>query len=141
MLVTTSEAEPVNTNEELIGAMGGIDENVSAGINENILTACLSDVEWKIEDPLIKINDENVTILQMPAAALTPVQASMENETFSPLELPMGKKPCFQESTVVHLSKTDPLRLEPDYSDTELVGYTQPPLTNVIPWINYEAQI
>ena len=27
-LVTTSEAKPVDTNEELIGAMGGIDENV-----------------------------------------------------------------------------------------------------------------
>ena len=102
------------------------------GINENVLAGYLSDVEWKEEDPLIKINDENVTISQTPAAALTPIQASTENKTFSPLESPMGKKPCFQELTAVHLLKTaSPLCLEPDYRDTVLVVYTQPPLTNV----------
>ena len=59
-----------------------------------------------------------------------------ENETFSPLESPLGKTPCFWGSIVVCLSKAaPPLCLEPDYSDAELVGYTQPPLTNVIPWI------
>ena len=67
--------------------MGGIDEGVSSGY--------LSDVEWKEEEPLIKINDENVTIPQMPTSALTPIQALTENEMLSPLELPMGKKPCF----------------------------------------------
>ena len=30
--------------------------------------------------------------------------------------------------------------LEADYNDAELVGYTQPPLTNVLPWIKYKAQ-
>ena len=138
---TTFETEPVNSNEDLIGATGGINENVSAGIDENILAGYLSDVEWKEEDPLIKINDENVTIPQMPAAALTPVQALTENEIFSPLELPMEKKPCFWESTVACLLKSaPPLHLEADYSDAELVGYTWPPLTNIIPWIKYEAQ-
>ena len=48
----------------------------------------IPDVKWKEEDPVIKINDENVTISQMPAAALG-------------------------------------------------LGYTQPLLTNVIPWIKY----
>ena len=114
---------------------------MSAGINENTSAGYLSDMEWKEEDPLIEINDENVTTPQMPAAALTPVQASTENEMFSTVELPMGKKPCFQESTVVCLLKSAPLlHLEPDYSDAELVGYTQPPLTNIIPWIKYKAQ-
>ena len=83
----------------------------------------------------------NVTIPQAPAAASTPVQASTENETFSPLESPVEKKPCFQELIAICLSKAAPtLRLEPDYSDTELVGYTQPLLTNVIPWMKYKAQ-
>ena len=101
----------------------------------------LSDVEWKEEDHLIKFNDENVTISQTPAAASTPIQASTENETLSPLESPMGKKPCFWESTAVRLSKTaSPLCLELDYRDADLVGCTWPPLTNVIPWIKYEAQ-
>ena len=123
------------------GAVGGIEENVPAGIDKNISAGYLSDLEWKEEDPLIEINDENVTIPQMPAAALTPVQALTENVKFSPMELPMGKKPCFQESTVVHLLKAaPPLCLEPDYSDAELVGYTQPLLTNIIPWIKYKTQ-
>ena len=67
MMAVTPEAEPDNGNEKLIGAMGGI--------NENISTECPSGVEWKEDDPLIKINDENVTIPQAPAAASTPVQA------------------------------------------------------------------
>ena len=66
MMAVTPEAKPVKDNGELIGAVGGINENISA--------ECLSDVEWKEDDPLIEINDENVTIPQAPAAALTPVQ-------------------------------------------------------------------
>ena len=112
-MAVTSEAKPINSNEELIGAMGGIDEYVLAGY--------LSDVECKADNLLIEINDENVTIPQTPAAALTPVQASTGNKMFSPLELPLRKKPCFWESTTVHLLKAaPPLCLEPDYSDAEL---------------------
>ena len=113
--------------------MGGVDENVSA---EN-----LSDVEWKEDDPLFEFNDENVTIPQTPDAASTPVHTSTENKMGTFLKSPLKKKPCFWESVTVHLSKAaPPLCLEPDYSDAELVGYTQPPLVNVIPWIKYEAQ-
>ena len=132
-MAVTPKAKPVNSNEELVGAMGGINENVSA---EN-----LSDVEWKEDDPLFEFNDENVTIPQTPAAASTPVQTSTENKTGSFLESPLRKKPCFQESITVHLSRAAPPScLEPDYSDAELVGYTQPPLVNIIPWIKYKAQ-
>ena len=53
-IVVTPEDNPVDSNEKLAGAVGEIDENVSA---EN-----LSDVEWKEDDPLFKFNDENVTI-------------------------------------------------------------------------------
>ena len=121
----TSEAEPINSNEELIRAMGGIDEDASAGINENASAGYLSDVEWKEEDPLIEFNDENVTISQMPAAALIPIQALTGNEMLSPLELPMGNKSCFWELTAVHLLKAaSPLCLQSDYRNAELVGYT-----------------
>ena len=41
MVVTTSETKPINSNEELIRAMGGIDEDTSAGINENVLAGSL----------------------------------------------------------------------------------------------------
>ena len=99
----------------------------------------LSDVEWKEDDPQFKFSDENVTIPQTPAADSTPVQT--ENKTVSSLESPLGKKPCFWESIAVCLSKTAPPScLEPDYGDTELMGYTQPLLVNIIPWIKYKAQ-
>ena len=65
-MATTTGTEPVASNEELIGAMGGTDENVSTGY--------CSDVKWKEEG----INDENVTIPQTPAAASTPAQALTE---------------------------------------------------------------
>ena len=107
-MVTTSGTKPVDTNKELIGAVGGTDENVSTGYCSNI--------EWKEEDLLIKLNDGNVTIPQMPAAS-TPVQALAESRMFSPPELPMGKKRCFRVSTAAW-----------------------PPLTNIIPWIKDEAQ-
>ena len=120
--------------------MGGINEDAPTGIDENVSAGYLSDVKWKEEDPLIEINDEDVTVSQMPAAALTPIQALTENEMLSPLELPIGK-PCFWESTTACLLKAaSPLCLEPDYRDAELVRYTRPPLTNLIPWIKYEAQ-
>ena len=115
MMAVTLEAKPVNSNEELVGAMGGINENISA---EN-----LSDVEWKEDDPLFEINDENVTIPQTPATASTPVHT--ENKTVSSLKSPLRKKPCFWELITVCLSKAaPPACLEPDYSDAELVGYT-----------------
>ena len=132
-MAVTPENDPVNSNEKLVEAVGGTDENVSA---EN-----LSGVEWKEDNPLFEFNDENVTIPQTPDAASTPVQTLVENKTGSSLESPLKKKPCFWESITVHLIKAmPPLRLEPDYGDTELVGYTWPLLLNVIPWIKYEAQ-
>ena len=54
IMAMTPEDEPVDSNEVLVGAMGGINEDVSA---EN-----LSDVNWKEVDPLFEFNGENVTI-------------------------------------------------------------------------------
>ena len=79
--------------------------------------------------------------LKTPAAASTPVQALTEIEMLSPLESFLGKKPCFSELAAARLLKAaPPLCLEPDYHNAELMGYTWPLLTNVIPWIKYEAQ-
>ena len=132
-MAVTSEDDPVHSDEKLVGVVGGTDENVPA--------EDLSDVEWKEYDPLFEFNDENITIPRTPDVALTPVQTLMGNKTGSSLESPLKKKPCFCESIAVCLMKaTPPLCLEPDYSHTELVGYTQPLLVNVIPWIKYKAQ-
>ena len=97
------------------------------GINENISAESLSDVEWNEDDSLFEFDDENVTIPEIPTAALTPVQISTENKAVSSLKSPLGKKPCFRQLIIVHLSKAaPPSYLERDYSDAELMGYTQP---------------
>ena len=128
-MAATSEDYPVNGNEKLVGVVGGIDENVPAGD--------FSDVEWKEDDPLFEFNDQNVTIPRTPDAASMPVQTLLKNKTGSPLK----KKPCFCELIAVCVMEaTPPLHMRPKYSNTELVGYTQPSLVNVIPWIKYKAQ-
>ena len=132
-MAVTPEDNPVDSNDKLVGAIGGIDENISA---DN-----LSDVEWNEDDPLFKFNYENATIPPTPDAASAPAHTSTENKTGSSLESPLKKKPCFWKSIMVCLLQAaPPLCLEPDYSDAELVGYTWPWLVNVIPWIKYEAQ-
>ena len=132
-MAATSEDNPVNGDEELVKAVGGIDKNVPVGD--------LSDVQWMGDDPLFEFNDENITIPQTPDAASMLVQTLPENKRGSPLKSPLKKKPCFCELIAVCLIKaTPPLHLEPNYSDAELVGYTRPSLVNVIPWIKYEAQ-
>ena len=54
-MAMSAETEPVTDTEKLIGAVGGTDENISTGY--------CSDIEWKEEDPLMEINDENITIV------------------------------------------------------------------------------
>ena len=82
---------------------------------------------WRDEDPLIEIDNENVTVHQTPAASPS-VPVLTKNEMFSPLESPGGKKPCLRELTTAWLLKSmPPLCFKPDYSDAELVGYTWPP--------------
>ena len=48
-MAVAPEDDPINSDEKLVGAVGGTDENVSA---EN-----LSDVDWKEDDPLFEFND------------------------------------------------------------------------------------
>ena len=86
-MAATGEDEPINSTQELVGAVGGVDESVT--------TEHLSDVEWRDDEPLFMFDDENVTKPQTPAAASTPVQTWEEDKTVSSLESPLGKKPCF----------------------------------------------
>ena len=65
-MAATQEDEPIDSTEELVGAVGGVNENVTA--------EHLSDVEWRDDDSLFVFNDENVMKPQTPAAASTPVQ-------------------------------------------------------------------
>ena len=52
-MAATREDEPIDSTEELVGAVGGVDESVTA--------EHLSDVEWRDDDPLFMFDDENVT--------------------------------------------------------------------------------
>ena len=95
---------------------------MKVGESIKVLPLSTSDVKWR--DPLFVFDDENVTKPQTPAAASTPVRTcEKEDKVVSSLESPLGKKPCFPESTVKHVSKTAPTRLKPNYNDTELVRY------------------
>ena len=64
-MAATGEDEPINSPEELIGAVGGVAESVAA--------EHLSDVKWRDDAPLFMFNDENVSKPQAPAAASIPV--------------------------------------------------------------------
>ena len=52
-MAATGEDEPINSTEELVGAVGGANESVTA--------EHLSDVEWRDDDLLFMYDDENVT--------------------------------------------------------------------------------
>ena len=77
-MAVTPEDDLVDSNEKLVGAVGGTDENVLA---EN-----LSDVAWKEDDLLFEFNDENITIPRTPDAASTPVQTLTEIKQVHPLD-------------------------------------------------------
>ena len=79
----------------------------------------------------------------MTSCCLNPAHTSTstEDEISSLLCSPFEGKPCFQELTAARISKTAlQVHLELNYEDVELVGYTRPPLTEVVQWINFEAQ-
>ena len=86
-MAATGEDEPIDSTEELVGAVGGV--------NESVTIEHLSDVEGRDDDPLFTFDDENVTKPQTPAAALTPVQTWEEDKAVSSLKSPLGKKSCF----------------------------------------------
>ena len=86
-MAVTGEDEPTDSTEELVGAVGGV--------NESVTTEHLFDAEWRDDDPLFIFDDENVTKSQTPAAASTPVQTWEEDKAVSSLESPLGRKPCF----------------------------------------------
>ena len=63
-MAATGEDEPIDSTEELVGVVRGVDESV--------ITEHLSDVKWRDDDPLFMFNDENVMKPQIPAVASTP---------------------------------------------------------------------
>ena len=71
-MTATGEDESIDNIKELAGAVGGVDESVTA--------KHLSDVEWRDDDPLFVFSDANVMKPQTPAAASTPIQTCEEED-------------------------------------------------------------
>ena len=131
-MTVMKETESMEKTKELTGAIGGVNKSTSAEY--------LSDIEWREDDPLVVFDDDNITKPQALTTTLTPIQTCKEDTVATLIELPLRKKPCFWETMADQLSKTILKCLKPNYDQKELVGFTRPPLVDVIPWIRYEVQ-
>ena len=85
-MAASGEAGPIDSTEELVGAVGRV--------NESVATEHLSNVEWRDDDPLFMFYDKNVTKPQTQAAASTPVDMG-RRQSFFLTRITLGKKPCF----------------------------------------------
>ena len=132
MMTVTKETESMEETEKLTGTVGGFNESTSVEY--------LSDVEWREDNPLFVFDDDNVMKPQAPTVALAPIQTHKGDTVATQFKSPLRKKDCFWETTADRLLKTIPKCLKPNYDEKELVGFTWPPLVDVIPWIRYEAQ-
>ena len=97
--------------KELTGAVGGV--------NESISTEYLSDIKWREDDPLFVFDDDNILKPQTTTTTSTPVQTHKEDTVATLFESPLGKKPCFWETTADRLLKKILKCLEPNYDEKE----------------------
>ena len=88
-------------------------------------------------DPYFKIDDESSGVHRTPVAASIPLLTPTEETVLLPPASPGNKKLC-REILAVELESID--ASTPDYSDVPLVGFTRPDLSQVFPWVKFEAQ-
>ena len=93
---------------------------------------------WDTEIPYLEIMDDSTTVCKTPVASSTPAATPALGAMLSPPGSPVNKKQC-QETMAKRLLKSTEIR-EPDYKDAPLVGYMRPNMSQVIPWICFEAQ-
>ena len=119
----------------------GRDKGVTA---EAAVETGVANLGWDPWDPLFEFNDKNSSITQTPIAALTPVLMPAENDMpdlkGSDPEEPPSERPQVESLLVDNPKATSMRELIPDYSDIPLVGFSQPELYQVVPWICFEAQ-
>ena len=96
------------------------------------------DLKWNNETPYLEFMDDSTAVCKTPDVSLTPAATPALDVMLSPPESPGNKKQCW-ETMAERLLKSTEIR-EPDYKDAPLVGYTRPDLSQVIPWIHFEAQ-
>ena len=86
-----------------------------------------------------EFTDDSAMACKTPVAALTPVVAPADAVLSFPESL--WNKPCVHESMAERLLQSASMVImEPDYKDALLIGYKRPDLSEVIPWIRFEAQ-
>ena len=72
-----------------------------------------------------------------PVAAYTPLSNPTEETVLLPPASP-GNEKLYKEIPAMELESID--ALTPDYSDVPLVGFSRPDLSQVFPWVKFEAQ-
>ena len=99
------------------------------------------DLTWDVDIPYFKFTNDSATACKTLVAASTPVVAPAGDAVLSSSESPWNKKPCVCESMAESLLQSASMVImEPDYKDAPLIGYKRPDLSEVIPWIHFEAQ-
>ena len=90
--------------------------------------------------PYFKFTDNSAMTCKTPVAASMPVVVPAGDAVLSSSESPWIKKLCVCEMVAERLQSASTVIMEPDYKDTLLIGYKRPDLSEVIPWICFEAQ-
>ena len=99
------------------------------------------DLTWNADIPYFEFTNDSAMAHKSPAAALMPVVAPAGDAVLSSPESPWNKKPCVHEMMAERpLQNASMVIMEPDYKDAPLIGYKRPDLSEVIPWICFEAQ-
>ena len=99
------------------------------------------DLTWNADIPYFKFTNDSAMACKTLVAASMPVVASAGDAVLSSPESPWNKKLCVHESMAERLLQSaSTVIMEPDYKDAPLIGYKRPDLSEVIPWIHFEAQ-
>ena len=132
----------VTMEEEDAEADTARDEEVEGGEGEAAVDITLNanatdDLAWNHNDPYFKIEDESSGVHRTPVAVSTPLLAPTEETVPSPPSSEGNEKLCREIPTVepefIDVSTAD-------YTDVPLVGFTRPDLSQVFPWVKFEAQ-
>ena len=90
--------------------------------------------------PYFEFTDNSAMACKTPVAVSMLMVAPAGDALLSSPESPRSKKPCVCETVAERLQNASMVSMEPDYKDAPLIGYKRPYLSEVIPWICFEAQ-
>ena len=131
--ITMEEDAEADTagDEEVEGGNGeaAIDVALDANATDNLV--------WNDNDPYFEIDDESLEVHRTPIAASTPLLTPTEETVLLLPSSPGNKKLC-REIPAVEPESTD--ALTPDYTNVPLIGFTRLDLSQVFPWVKFEAQ-